>query len=695
MKTSSLVSWASVPVAALALACGGNTPAPAETPAAGAKPAEGAAKADTSSATPALKGLSAEEEAALDRSVSPCDDFYAFACGGWNKAAKIPDDETGWMRGFSVLREQNEAMLHTILEEARGKAGDKLGDYYASCMDEAAVDKAGAKPLAPWLAKIRAVKTPKALTGLITQMHAIDLMFGFNVSSMQDFKDSTKVIGYLDQGGLGMPEREYYLKTDERSQKLRTEYEAHVARSLALVGSKDAKGAAHRIVELETELARASMTKEERREPQKLYHPMTVAQLGEMAPGFDWAAYTKAVGIPDGSIINVTHPAFFKAITEMMNGSARTNVWVNYLEWQLVRATSEDLSKAFVDEDLSWKKSLRGVAKSPERWKVCVRATDQALGELLAKPYVERTLGAEGKANTLAMIKSIEAEMENSLGSIDWMDATTRSKAKEKLHAIANKIAYPDKWRDYSALTIKRGAHFDNQLAAVKFEFARQMAKIGKPLDRKEWLMTPPTVNAYYDPSMNEMVFPAGILQPPFYSNSANGATNLGGIGMVMGHELTHGFDDEGRQFDAKGNLSDWWSPKVNDAFNERAKCVKEQYDGYELLGEHVNGTLTLGENLADLGGLRLAYEALRHREHGDKIAEGEATREQRLFLGHAQAWCGIQREENVRVRLATDPHSPPSFRVNGPASNMPEFAAAFGCKAGSKMVRANACRVW
>ena len=678
----------------MVLACGGPTTPPQTTitPLA-------AAGSDTPSPTqggqaPALKGLSADEEAALDRTVSPCDDFYAFACGGWNKAAKIPDDETGWSRGFSLLRDRNEATLHEIVEQARGTKGDKLGDFYAACMDEPGIEKAGAKPLSPWLTQVRAAKTPKLLAALLVKMHASGLMFPFNISTMQDFKDSTQVIAALDQGGLGMPEREYYFKDDKRSKELRADYEAHVARVLALIGTKNAKAAAHQVMELETELARASMTKEERREPAKLYHPTTLESLDALSPAIVWADYLQAMGLQVDSV-NVVHPAYFKAVSELVAGASKTAAWVNYLEWHLVNATEDDLSKAFEQEGLSWKKALRGVAKAPDRWKVCVRAADQAIGEQLAKPYVERTLGTTGKANTLAMIQAIEAEMENSLSGLAWMDDATRAKAKEKLHAIANKIAFPDSWRDYSTLPVSRTTHFANQVAAATFELRRQMAKVGKPLDRKEWLMTPPTVNAYYDPSMNEMVFPAGILQAPFYSNAAHVGTNFGGIGMVMGHELTHGFDDEGRQFDAKGNMVDWWSPKVSEAFNERAKCVKEQYDSYEVLGEHVNGTLTMGENLADLGGLRLAYQALAHHAHGARPGGDDATPQQRFFLGNAQSWCGIQREANVRLRLATDPHSPPALRVNGPASNMPEFAAAFACKAGDKMVRANACRVW
>jgi len=650
---------------------------------------------------PKLGGLSADEEAALDRAVSPCEDFFAFACGGWSKATKIPDDEASWSKAFSVIREKNESALRAILEEASKDAKatgarKKLGDFYGSCMDEAAVNKAGAIPLGADLRAVDSVRTPEQLAKLIGKWHARGLSPLFAVGSQQDFADSTKMIGAFEQAGLGMPDRDYYLSQDGKFPELRAKYEAHVAEILKLAAIRD-EGAAAKIVAFETELAKANMSKEDRRDPKKIYHPTAKGDLGKVAPEFSWKDYSAELPLQNATMFNVAQPAYMAAMGKLAADKAQLPVIRLYLKAYLARASAPFLSQAFQDENFRWQSALRGAKALPPRWKRCVRRSDEALGEVLAQPFVEQTLGAQGKEKVLALITSIESEMKANLETLAWMDPATRAQAQRKLGKIANKIAYPDKWRSYDALRMDRRSFFDNMARAGAFEQARQLAKIGKPVDRNEWLMTPPSVNAYYEASMNEMVFPAGILQPPFYANSAPAPVNFGGIGMVMGHELTHGFDDEGRQFDADGNLKDWWSESVGKEFEHRADCVKKQYGEYSAAGSKVNGELTLGENIADLGGVRLSLKALKTKLGKEPITsqEGDATPSQRFFLGYAHGWCGNYREEAMRHLVATNPHSPPQFRVNGPLSNLPEFAEAFQCKEGHPMVRKNRCEIW
>ncbi len=699
-----LTSFAALPLLSL-WACGGGegpTGKPVTMP---ESTITGTAPTPKSPLAPKLLGLPSDDEAALDRSVSPCDDFFQFACGGWLQKTSIPDDEATWMRSFSVIRESNEKILKEILEgyasgAGRGEPNAKaLGDFYGSCMDEAAIDKAGAQPLQADLRAIDALKDATGIAKLAAAFHAREIPVFFNVGAQQDFTDSTKMIGAFDQAGLGLPDRDYYLKGDGKFPELRAKYEKHVAAMLKLLGSRTPEADAKGVLEIEKLLASAQMSKEDRRDPKKVYHLTQKADLKTVAPQFAWDAYLAGLPLGKAAQFNVAQPDYLKTVGQLLSsGSTPITAWRAYFKWHLVHQAAGTLSAPFVQENFQWQKALVGTPALPPRWKRCVRRTDAALGEALAQPFVKKTLGAEGKQNTLALVHAIEGEMKRNIESIAWMDKKTKELAFAKLAKIANQIAFPDKWRSYDALSIQKGAFFKNVQNANVFEARRVLAKISKPVDRQEWFMTPPTVNAYYDPSMNQMVFPAGILQPPFYANTAHPATNYGAIGMVMGHELTHGFDDEGRQFDADGNLKDWWTAETNAEFERRVSCVEKQFDGYEVLGEKLNGKLTLGENIADLGGIKLSFAALVQYAAAHPFTPAgpdAATPEQRFYLGYAHAWCGKSRDETMRVRIATDPHSPPAQRVNGPLSNLPTFAKAFSCTRGQPMARKDACEVW
>lgn len=691
----------------LAVACGGNAPEPAvggATPGPAANTAATTPTAPSSAKAPALLSV---DEAALDKTVSPCADFYAYACGGWKKGTTIPEDEARWTRGFDTIRQQNEQTLHDILEafakgERQGEPYAKaLGDFYGACMDEAGVEKADLGPLKAEMAKVDALKSAADLPKVFAQLHKVGVFVPFAFDSGQDFKDASQVIGQVAQSGLGLPEREYYLKDDARMKELRGKYEEHVEKMFTLLGDKPdvAKKNAKTVLKFEKALAEASMKKEDLREPKKIYNRLDRAGLKTAAPALGWDGYLTDMGVAGVKSINVGQPDFVKAVNGMTK-SVPVAEWKTYLRWHVLRHFATELPQRFVDEQFRMKSALTGAAKLPPRWKRCVRATDAFMGEALGQTFVKATLGAEGKANVLAMIQGIEHSMQENLNHLGWMDGTTRSRALEKLGTIANKIAYPDKWRSYEGLTLDRTSYLANVSRAEGFEVARQLKKIDKPLDRTEWQMTPPTVNAYYEPTLNEMVFPAGILQPPFYGNGRTQGVNFGGIGMVMGHELTHGFDDEGRQFDAKGNLSEWWTPAVNTEFEKRASCVEKQFDGYTVAGDaKVNGKLTLGENIADLGGIKLSYAALKAnlKKTPEAPSPSGFTPEQQFFLGFAQGWCSNERDEFLRLLVATNPHSPPQYRVVGPLANLKEFSEAFSCKATDKMVRSEAdrCEVW
>ncbi len=653
-----------------------------------------------------VEGKSGVELAALDKSVDPCDDFFGYACNGWIKAHPIPDDESSWMRSFSVMREDNEKLLRDILE-AYAKGENKsdpyakvLGDFYGSCMDEAAIEKAGKKPLEADLKLVDQAKDAKSLAKVVAKLHMTGVPVFFDSGPEQDFKDANRVIFAMHQAGLGMPEREYYLKTDAKSVELRATYMGFIERLFGLVGESkaQAKTSAQAVFAVEKALAEISFTKNELREPSKNYHLVKRADLAKASPNLVWDAYLPELGMDKTPDFNVAQDGFFTGLSALLDGKKLTQAQIrSYLRFHVVKAAIPTLSKPFVDEGFAWRKAISGAKNLPPRWKRCVRATDSAMPEALAQPFVKKTLGAEGKEAVKQLILAIEEGMKGNLDTLAWMDEPTRKEALHKLSKIANKIAYPDKFRSYEGLTSDRKSYYASVRAADAFETKRQLAKVGKPVDRTEWQMSPPTINAYYEPLLNEMVFPAGILRTPFYSNGVAEPANFGGIGMVMGHELTHGFDDEGRQFDADGNLKSWWTPKVDAEFVKRASCVEKQFADYTVLeGVHVDGKLTMGENLADLGGVKLALLALEKRiGKNARQAEGEFSPRQQFFLGFAQAWCGSYRDEAMRLLVATNPHSPPQFRVNGPLSNTPEFAEAFKCAPGKKMVRKERCEVW
>ena len=637
----------------------------------------------------------------MDSAVDPCTDFYTYACGGWLKKNPIPPDKTSWGLG-SKLDDDNRALLRQILEEAAAAgpadpAQKKIGDYYSACMDEKAIEAAGTAPLKSSLDRINGMRSKRDIARVAASMPSQSILFDFE--SDQDFKDSTQVIAQVDQDGLGLPDRDYYVKTDAKSVELRQAYLVHVQKMFELLGDSPTVAAseAQAVMRIETVLANGSLTQVERRDPKLLYHKMTREQLEALAPAFQWKEYFSETGQPGVQTLNVAAPEFFKAMNAVLEKEDLES-WKAYLRWHLVHANAPYLSAAFVNADFDFfGKTLGGAQELEPRWKRCVSYTDNHLGEALGQAYVQRAFSPEAKRRAQEMVKEIEQAMERDIQSLSWMSPETKQKALEKLHAVANKIGYPDKWRDYSSLTVARDDEMGNVLRARTFEFNRQLGKIGKPVDRGEWGMTPPTVNAYYNPQINDINFPAGILQPPFFDPSADDAPNYGDMGATIGHELTHGFDDEGRQFDAQGNLRDWWTPVDGKQFEQRASCVSDQYSQYVAVDDiKVNGQLTMGENVADLGGLMLAYMAWQDETRGKKLEPIDGlTPAQRFFVGYGQGWCSNTRDETKRMYATIDPHSPDKYRANGVVSNSPEFQQAFQCKAGSPMVRENRCRVW
>ena len=646
------------------------------------------------------------EPAFIDRAVDPCVDFWRFACGNWNKLNPIPPDQARWSV-YGKLAQENLQYLWGVLEQAakpsstRTANEQKIGDFFGACMDEPAVEKAGSAPLRPTMDAIAGLNTLKDLPPVLARMHLgsarSNAIFGFGAS--QDFANSEQEIAFASAGGLGLPDRDYYTKTDPKSEETRAKYLAHVTRMFELLGDAPAaaKAQAQTVMEIETALAKASLTQVELRDPYKQFHKMARAKLAAMTPSFGWAAYWKASGLADTGMVNVTEPAFYAEVENQLKARPIAD-WKTYLRWHAGHNRAPYLSAAFVQEDFDFfSKHLRGIKEQPPRWKRCVRLVDQNLGEALGQVFVSKTFTGDVKGQALTMVKEIEKAMDADLRQLPWMSEPTRKKALEKMHAMVNKIGYPDQWRDYTALRIEPGDFAGNVERAIEFESRRQLAKIGKPVDRKEWFMTPPTVDAYYNPQTNDMNFPAGVLQPPLFDPKMDDAPNYGNTGGTIGHELTHGFDDEGRQFDAKGNLKDWWTKKDADEFVKRATCISDQYSQYTVVDEvKINGKLTLGEDVADLGGLILAYNAWKSATASKKLESiGGFTPEQRFFIGFAQWDCGDERPESKRANAITNPHSPEEYRINGVVGNMPEFAKAFSCKVGQPMVRTQACRVW
>jgi len=662
----------------------------------------GGSFADTASATHGF------DLANLDRSVSPCDNFYQFVAGGWMKNNPVPPAWPSWA-SFNKLQDHNQQALHDILEEASqdmhaqpGSNWQKIGDFYRSCMDETQIESAGLKPLDPLFEQIANIKDTAGLEDEIARLQNAGVNAVFEFGSEQDLKDSTRVIAGAGQGGLGLPDRQYYLDDDDHSKQLRAAYLQHVTNMFKLMGDSDEKaaGEAKTVLDVETTLAKASKKREDLRDPEANYHPMSLTQLDDLTPHISWKKYFTNVGVPSLEKLDVGQIEFFKQIDESL-ASVSLADWKTYLRWHLIHSVAAGLGKKFVDENFDFfGRQLTGSKQLLPRWQRCVQATDRELGEALGQYYVQRYFPPEAKARALEMVKNLMAALRDDLETLDWMSPATREQALKKLSMMNLKIGYPDKWRDYSKYKVDRGPYVDNLIRGREFEFQRDVNKIGKPVDKGEWGMTPPTVNAYYTALLNEIVFPAGILQPPFFNPRADDAINYGGIGSVIGHEMTHGFDDQGAKFDGNGNLHNWWTPEDLKNFQARGECIAKQFSSYEIEpGLYGNGKLEEGESIADLGGLTISHAAFEKTPEGRANApsiDGFAP-EQRFFLGFGQIWEENIRPEYARLIAKTNEHPLDQFRTNGVLSNTPAFAKAFGCPAGSKMVRPEAerCRIW
>jgi putative endopeptidase len=643
---------------------------------------------------------------AMDPSANACVDFYQYSCGGWIKNNPIPPDQPGWSV-YRKLQENNERFLWGILQ-ALAEPSQKhtasqrmIGDYFAACMDEAMAQQRGAAPLRPYLALIDGMTSKRNLAAVLSKLHLAIGSGGpfFDFSAGQDYADSAQVIAFVSAGGLGLPDRDYYTRDDDKSATIRAQYSTHVSRMFELLGDAPdvAKRNADTVLRIELTLAQASLTGVARRVPQNLFHKLDAHGLQALTPGFDWSAYLHRAGIGTLDRFNVTEPKFFQALEEVWNTQSIADL-KTYLRWHIAHAAAPYLSATFVNENFEFfSKMLRGVPELQPRWKRCVQLIDQQLGEALGREFVRRAFGPELKRNTRHMTQQVEQAMQDDLSQLTWMGAETRQQALDKLHAITNKIGYPDQWRDYSSVRVRRDDFGGNVMRATLFESHRQLAKIGKPLDRGEWQMTPPTVNAYYDPQMNDISFPAGVLQPPLYDPRMDDAPNYGNTGGTIGHELTHAFDDEGRQFDAHGKLRDWWTEQDAQAYAGRAQCIVDQYAQYTVIDDiKINSKLTEGEDIADVGGLVLAWMAWQSQTANlSPPARDGLTPAQRFFIGYAQWACEATRPEELRVLALTDPHSPGKYRVNGVMVNMPEFAKAFSCKVEQPMVKEKPCRVW
>ena len=657
-------------------------------------------------AEPALPYSPSLDISSMDKTVDPCVDFYQYSCGGWQKKNPIPPDQTSW-GVYGKLYQDNLSFLRGILEQASIAGGQRdtvtqeIGDFYAACMDEAAVNKAGAGALKPELTAIEQLKSAHEMAPVVARMQ---LNLGgvlFGSGARQDPDNSEQQIEGIDQGGLGLPDRDYYTKDDAKSKETRERYLQHVQKIFELLGDKPevAKQNADTLIRIETALASASMTRVERRDPYKRKNKIKLAELEQLVPSFDWPGYFSALKTPRFEIINVAPPSFFKELETLLKDEPIANLRT-YLRFHLANGYAPYLSSAFVEENFEFYiKYLRGAKEMQPRWKRCVQYTDRDLGEALGQAYVRKVFSPELKASTVDMVRRIEDAMAQRIEQLDWMSAETKEQAITKLHGVRNKIGYPDKWRDYSSVKITSSDFLGNVQRLTEFERHRNFNKIGQPVDHGEWGMTPPTVNAYYNGSMNDINFPAGVLQPPLYDSRMDDAPNYGNTGGTIGHELTHGFDDQGAKFDAKGNLRDWWTKDDKAKFEDRTKCVADQYAQYVVVDDvHINSRLTLGEDVADLGGEILAYIAWQGatKDKDLKTVDG-LTPDQRFFVGFAQWACANDRPEDMRLRAATDPHSPDRYRINGVVVNMPQFANAFSCKAGQPMVNPadKVCKVW
>ena len=641
--------------------------------------------------------------AAMDKTANPCTDFYQYACGGWIAKHPTPPDQPEYGR-FNELQDRNNEILRLILQDAM-KPGvtdpdmKKIGDYYSSCMSENTIESKGTAPLVADLKRVDAIKAKTEIPSVAGRFQTVGTTSFFGFGAAPDFKDASQYILIYAQGGMGLPDRDYYLKEDANATKVRAEYEQHVAKMLQFAGETPAAAAAgaKAVLTIETALAKASLDRVSRRNPTNIYHKTPRDEVKKLMPNFNLSSFMEIAEAPPGDSANVSEPEFLEAVDHVIASNGLEDLKA-YMRWHVVHANADMLPKKFVDENFNfYGKTLTGAEQLKPRWKRCVEAVDSDLGEALGKVYVQRTFGPEGKARTLEMVRNIEAAMSTDIAQIDWMTPDTKKAAEAKLREVANKIGYPDKWRDYSALQIVRGDFYGNSQRSNHFAYRRQMAKIGKPVDKTEWLMTPPTVNAYYNPFENNINFPAGILQPPFFYRTGDDAVNYGAAAAVVGHELTHGFDDQGRRFDGQGNLRDWWTAQDGKNFEERAACIDSQYSSYVPVDDvHLNGKLTLGENTADNGGLRLAWMALMEQMKNKALAQVDGfTPEQRFFVGWAQMWCENRTDEIARLYAKTNPHSPGRFRANGVVSNMPEFAKAFSCQANAPMVNQRICRVW
>jgi putative endopeptidase len=648
--------------------------------------------------------MSGFDAGALDKNADPCVNFYQYACGGWLAANPVPGDQSRWGR-FDALQERNRTILQGILESASGNKPtrtvieQKIGDYYASCMDTKALDQKGLTPIQADLDRINAMDGKPALTGVVTSLYRIGSNPFFRFSSEPDAKDSNEIIAGIDQGGIGLPDRDYYFRTDDKSVEIRKQYVAHLLKMFELLGNSTevASKRAEAVMNIETTLAKGSLDSVARRDPMAVYHRLTVKELISLSPGFDWEKYFEGVGVPGIQSLDVAVPPFIRAMESVIVQSSLDDI-KSYLTASLLTDRSIILPSKFQEETFDfYGRILSGAKEMRARWKRCTDQTDNLLPDALGQRFVEKTLGEEGMKRTHEMVAALEKALGRDIQALDWMTPKTKEAAMVKLRAIMNKVGTKDHWLDYATVHVVRGDAYGNMSRANEFELHRQLSKIGKPFDRSDWQMSQPTVNAYYDPQENDINFPAGILQPPFYDNKMDDAVNFGAIGAVIGHELTHGFDDQGRQYDAKGNLRDWWTEVDAKAFEQRADCLVKEYSGFVGPGDsRLNGKLELGENTADNGGLRVAYMALMDTLDGKEPPKRDGlSAAQRFFLGWGQVWCENITEESARLQAQTNPHALSEFRVNGVVSNMPEFQKAFACRVGQPMVRYPACRVW